>query len=284
MRQLLELLNLSTDFLKKKGIESPRRQVEEIFAHCLGISRTQLYMEFDRPLTDRELDPCRAQLARRGKGEPLGYILGHVPFLDCRIRVNPSVLIPRQETEILADKIVQEIKKESYQEKQFLDLCCGSGCLGISIKNVFPELHVVLSDLSADALQVANENGRDNEVSVEYLQGDLLEPFGERKADYVVCNPPYISEEEYADLSHEVKDYEPILALVAPEEGLQFYRRLSEGLPKILNDGAKVWLEMGHTQADSVLQIFSNSHWKERMVIEDWAGKKRFCALVYRKM
>ena len=159
-----------------------------------------LYLEFDKPLTEQELENCRAFLARRSKGEPLAYIKGKMSFYHCEINVSPDVLIPRPETEILVDRVVQTLKGENLEDKTLWDLCCGSGCLGIALKKEFSELEVVLSDISPKALQIANENARQNGVEVKIVEGDLFQPFQGKKTHFLICNPPYISQKEFDSL------------------------------------------------------------------------------------
>lgn len=276
MRTLLEVLNLSTDYLKQKGIENPRRQAEELIGDALGIKRMQIYLDFERPLSSDEIEILRTRLARRVKGEPTQYIHGSVSFLGCQMKLNRDVLIPRQETEILADKIIQILKKEDLQGKILWDICTGSGCLGISIKKHLPQLKVVLSDCSENALRMASANAKLNGVEVELVKGNLLEPFKGLKAHFVVCNPPYVSESEYLLLDPEVRNFEPRLALVSGPTGLEFYQRLKEGLPSHLHPQAKVWFEIGATQGPPLESLFNVFPWKKGYSEADWSGKNRF--------
>lgn len=276
MKTVLDILKLSTDFLQHKGISNPRRQAEDLIGDILNIGRMQLYVEFDRPLTDLELDQCRTKLARRAKGEPLQYIKGDVQFYNCLIKVTPAVLIPRQETEILVDKIAKQLAGQPLQNKTLWDLCCGSGCIGIALKKQFPELNVVLSDLSSEALALAQENARLNKVEVSFLKGDLLAPFYGQKTDFFVCNPPYIAADELPLLDVEVRDYEPHQALIAGTSGLEFYQRLALALKDVLNAHAKVWFELGKGQGEMVREMFLEAPWKSSRVEQDWSGHDRF--------
>lgn len=280
MKTIVEILKLSSDFLEKQGISGARRDAEELLSSELGLSRMELYLQHDRPLTDKELEGCRKKIVRRGKGEPLAYILGFVDFFDCRIEVTPSVLIPRPETEILVDKIVNALSPIEKQNNVLLDLCCGSGCIGLALKKRFPELHVILSDISPDALTLAKRNSLNNGLDVEFLQGDLLTPLVGRSIDYVVCNPPYISEEEYQTLDPQVKNYEPKLALTDSGIGTTFYHRLNNELPVYLKPGGHVWLEIGYQQGPLMASIFPPSVWRVCEVSQDWAKKDRFCHLI----
>jgi release factor glutamine methyltransferase len=276
MKTLLDVLQRSTDYLGRFGIASPRRQAENVISDALGINRVQLYLEFDRPLIDSELEMCRERIVRCGKKEPVQYIHGEVEFFDCTFKVTPAVLIPRQETEILVDKIAAVLAKESLAGKVLWDVCCGSGCIGISLKNRFPELQVILSDFSQDALKLAYENAQLNEVDVSFKYGDLLQPFEGQRANYFVCNPPYVTEAEYSELEDEVRRYEPRLALVGGKSGLEFYERLALELPSYLEPESKVWFEMGCKQGSAIQEIFSASPWKAARLEQDWSAKDRF--------
>jgi release factor glutamine methyltransferase len=279
MKSVLEVLKLSTEYLQKHQVVQPRRQAEDLLCDALTLSRLELYLQFERPLTAAELDRCRSWLVRRGKGEPLQQIRGEVEFLNCLIKVTPAVLIPRQETEILVDKIIKVLAKEELAGKCLWDLCCGSGCIGIAIKRQLPALEVHLSDISCEALQIAEENGRLNQVRLSFSLGDLLQPFQGQRADFIICNPPYIAEGEYSSLDREVRDYEPKGALIAGSSGLEFYRRLAEELPAVLVPGGRVWLEIGKGQGKNLLDLFCQPHWKRVSLESDWAGHDRFFSL-----
>lgn len=279
MKTILEIVQLTKEYLAKKEIHNPSREAEQIIADALGIKRIDLFLQFDRPLNENECAKCRETLVRRGKGEPSQYIAGEVEFYNCAIKVSPAVLIPRPETEILVDKIAAALKNEELQGKELWDVCSGSGCIGIALKKRFPLLHVVLSDLSEAALAMAKENAERNSVEVEFLHGDLLEPFRQRKADYFVCNPPYVTEEEYHNLDREVRDYEPRLALVSGATGLEIYRRLAQELPSRLQPQAKMWMEIGTGQGDAVNLLFKTPPYIKKQVEKDWAGHDRFFLL-----
>lgn len=279
MKTVLEILNLSTTFLQKKGFSQPRRQAEELISEMLRMKRLNLYLEFDRPLDENEIERCRSALARRVKGEPLQYIQGEVEFLECRFKVSSAVLIPRQETEILADRISKELTDLPLENKILWDLCCGSGCLGIALKKRFPMLKVFLSDLSASALEVAKENAKLNQVDVEFREGDLLLPFRGEHAHFIVCNPPYLTEQEWEEASSEVRAFEPKMALVGGTSGVDFYEKLAHELKSFLQPKGRVWLEIGYRQGPAVKRIFSEEGWSHFSVEKDWAGHDRFFSL-----
>lgn len=273
MKNIAEILKLSSDYLKEKGVESPRLQVEELLAHILKMKRLDLYLQFDRPLVEEELHFLREWLKRRAQGEPLEYILGEVEFYNCRIKINSSVLIPRPETEILVHKILEQNAQESLE---VWDICCGSGCVGIALKKARPHWNITLSDISKEALLVAQENARLNDVSLHFLEGDLLTPFEGKKANLVICNPPYVTEEQYLTLGREVRLFEPKIALVAGRTGFEFYEKLALHLPTFLKENAKLYLEIGTGMGEGVKKIFSTEKWRDLRVEEDWSGHTRY--------
>lgn len=276
MYAIREILHFCSEHLKKHFIRYPKRQAEELMCYVLGMKRIDLYLNFERLLEEEELAFCRRAIKRRVSGEPLQYIRGVVDFYGCSIVVDSRVLIPRPETEVLVDKIAYSLSKEDLKGKILWDVCCGSGCIGISLKKRFPDLKVMLSDLSASALETARENAKRNGVEASIVRGDLLEPFKGMKTHYLVSNPPYISREEYEKLDREVKGFEPELALLGGETGFEFYKRLAKDLPSHLLPLGKAWLEIGYRQGESIYKIFSHYPWKTRSFEKDWAGLDRF--------
>ncbi|MBY0529367.1 MAG: peptide chain release factor N(5)-glutamine methyltransferase [Rhabdochlamydiaceae bacterium] len=281
MKTLGDILKLSIHYLKEKNDSHARAHAEHLMSHVLKMPRLDLYLQFDRPLQDEELSSYRSLLKRKAQGEPLEYILGEMPFYDCILNITPSVLIPRPETEILIDKVCSRLKDKNLVGLHAWDLCCGSGCLGLSLKKKFPDLFVTLSDLSLEALSVAQKNSERNGLEVDFLQGDLLAPFKGRLADLVLCNPPYISQKDFNDLDPSVRLFEPKLALLGGESGHLFYERLACELPLFLNSGALVCFEIGYGQGEVVSSLFSASHWRAKSLEKDWAGHDRFFFLEF---
>ncbi len=280
MYTALEILNLSTDFLKQKGVKGARKEAEDLLSKVLGINRIELYLQFDRPLTDDEINLSRKWLKQRASGEPLQYIFGKVDFYGCEICIDQRCIIPRQETEILVDKIAKNLSSASSLEGKVLwDVCTGSGCIGIALKKKFPALEVFLSDISEEAICLSRLNAAQNGVDLTVLQGDLLSAFEGKKCDFFVCNPPYISESEYESLEGEVREFEPKLALVSGKTGLEFYERLANCLFPMLNPEAKAWFEIGTGQGGAILQAFQAPCWKRVSVENDWSGHNRFFSL-----
>ena len=269
-----EIAQQSTDYLEKKKIPSARRVIEEMLCSVLSLTRMELYLDFERPLNPDEIDSCRRILARVAKGEPIQYVIGSVSFYDCDIEISSDVLIPRPETELLVDKIVKELAGQDLANKSLWDVCCGSGCMGIALKKALPDLRVTLSDVSPKALTQARINAEKNSVSVEFLEGSLLEPF-QGRVDYLVVNPPYISDGDFQQLSPSVKDFEPRLALHGGVDGLDCYRVLAQDYKKFLNPAGKVWMELGTGQGEEVKELFDG----QGVVEKDWSGHDRFFSL-----
>lgn len=276
MRNLLEIVQLSANYLESSGIERSKRAAEEVVADVLGLKRLDLFLQHDRILLEEELAKIRAAISRRSRGEPVAYIVGSVSFCGLEFEVNPSVLIPRPETEILVEMIASKLAQSELVNKTLWDLCCGSGCIGLSLKHRFPQLSVSLSDISEKALLMAKRNRQKLlDADVNFYQGDLFVPFQGKKCDFFVCNPPYIKESELPLLSHEVSCWEPKLALISGKTGLEFYQMIARQLRSYLNPGGVGWLELGTGQGNDVKNIFELEgyvcHYDQ-----DWSGHDRF--------
>ncbi|MCH9612463.1 MAG: Release factor glutamine methyltransferase [Chlamydiia bacterium] len=222
-----------------------------------------------------QMQDLESGLSRLRQGEPAEYVLGTVDFFDCEIRVTRDALIPRPETEILAVQVA-ELLADSKPGEILLDLCSGTGCLGISLKKHLPHLDVYLSDISPNCVELAKENVKLNEVDVNCLLGDLLTTIRGKQLNYLVCNPPYISTTSYLNLSPSVRNHEPPEALLAGPKGIDYYARLALELPEVLAPGAKVFLEIGFDQGELVDAIFSSPVWTNQRCLQDWAGHDRF--------
>lgn len=273
MRTLIEVTRLASLHLAKKGVS--RRDVEDLIASMLELKRIDLYTQHDRPLTESELSLIRRAIERLSKGEPYAYIVGKVDFLDLEILVNPSVLIPRVETELWVSEITGK-------PTIIWDICTGSGAIGLSLKKRFPDASVTLSDLSDEALSVAKNNCERNFLDVSLLQGDLFEPFQGKKADLITINPPYISKKSYEGLDTSVKDFEPRMALVAGDTGLEFYERIARELPHFLNAGGQAFLEIGYDQGDVVKSLFDTKIYDSIEIKRDLSGHPRCLSLKYK--
>lgn len=279
MKQVKDILQLTSQFLKQKGFTASRRVSEQILSHVLGIDRLQVYMQHDRPMQENEIASAREILKKVVAGYPIEYICGYVDFLDCRIEVDQRVLIPRPETEIMAHTAIQYAKGLGKENITVLDLCSGSGALGLAFKKHCKEASVTLVDISNDAIEVAKKNAVINALDVKFLLSDLTVNI-DSVFDIVLCNPPYISTEAYNSLDSSVRDNEPRIALCAGDRGTEMYERLAIELPRILQRGAKIFLEIGYDQAQSIQKIFENSAF-EVLIKKDWAGLDRFVEIEY---
>lgn len=274
MKTILEVIKLGEEYLKKRGIERARREAEELISEVLGISRIALYLDFERPLQENELEKCRHFFKRRSLNEPPQYIFGYVFFAGVHIKVNSDVLIPRPETELLVSKIIKDLETENLKGKILWDMCTGSGCIGISLKKRFPELRVILSDISEKALSVASQNAQANGVEVEIVQSDMFSAVGDFSFHYFVSNPPYVSIEEYHQLEPKITQFEPQLAFLAGSKGLFFYEEIAKHLFFFLKERA--WLEIGSNQGPDVMSLFNQF---KSSLEKDWSGKDRFLKL-----
>ena len=248
MLALLEVIKRTADFFRKAGIETPRLDAELILADVLGLTRMELYQHFERPLTEAELDRVRPLVKRRSKREPLQHILGWVDFFDLRISVDRRALIPRPETEELADLLS---RRAPPPPRSILDLGAGSGALTLALARAFPEAEVVGIERSAGALDLARENARSHGMAerVKFLAGDWFGPLEEgARFALIVSNPPYLTEEEWETAQPEVRVFEPREALVAPDWGCADLERILAEAPRWLAVGGWLALETGIDQ------------------------------------
>ena len=224
MITLAEVLRRSTGYLEQHGSPTPRLDAELLLAHGLGLSRIELYTQYQRPLDDDELAACRELVRRRGLREPVAYVIGSWGFRGLDLAVDARVLVPRPETELLVDRCLELL--ERVERPRVVDVGTGSGAIALSLKSERPDAEVVACDISQDALDVAAANAARLGLDVELHRSDLLAQVPGDGFQLVVSNPPYVSEREMADLEPEVAEYEPRLATVAGPDGLEVYRRL----------------------------------------------------------
>lgn len=271
-----KILSWSTDYLKKSGSPTARLDAEILIGEVMKLSRVEVYTNFDRPLDDVEKTSLRKSLQRRAKGEPVAYITECKEFMGLKFLVNPNVLIPRPDTELLVEKIVEE--HSSQENLSLLDIGTGSGCIAVSVKHQIPSWRVCAWDTSAEALQVARMNSENLSAPVELAQRDVLQLDAwqnlEASFDVVVSNPPYITEPEYEGLEPNVKGYEPKLALCS-KEGTEFYEIYAAEARRLLKPNGKIYLEIGCTQGPKVKEIFSSASWHDVEVLKDYQGLDR---------
>ena len=277
MLTVLEAINRSTEFLEKKNIESPRTNAEHLLAHVLKCKRLDLYLAFDRPLKENETDIYRELIVRRGKTEPLQYIVGTVEFYGLEFKVNPSVLIPRPETELLIEKILESVNKED--SLKILDIGTGSGNIAVSLAKNLSNSTLTAIDISEDAIEVAEENSELNNINgqISFYKIDFVneQGFNESNFDLIVSNPPYVSINDYSGLSPELKDHEPKIALTDNKDGLNFYSEISKKAKTLLNKNGKLFFEVGMGQAEEVKTILIQNSFSDIEIFKDYSNIER---------
>jgi release factor glutamine methyltransferase len=276
---VLEVIQKSAEFLAKKGVDSPRLQTELLLAHVLQLPRMKLYLNFERKLSDPELDSLRTLVQRRGQREPLQHLVGTASFCGLEISVNRHVLIPRPETELLAEAGWQFLSTFDSRLATALDFGTGSGCIAIALAAKCPGVHVVALDISKDALAAAQQNAARNHVAarIEFRHGDGFAALkSDERFDLIISNPPYIASEEIETLQPEVRDHDPRGALDGGADGLDFYRRLAVEAVRHLQPQGKLMVEFGDGQAEAINAIFGAQNWQVEAVREDYTRRQRF--------
>jgi release factor glutamine methyltransferase len=252
---LLEVLRLSTGFLAQRGGESARLDAELLTAHSLGLRRLDLYLQYDRPLREEELEPMRALLRRRAAGEPVAYLLGAREFYGRSFVVTPAVLIPRPDTETLIEAALRWARARGEGPLRIADVGTGSGCIAVTMAAELPNATVVAGDVSTDALQIARENAQRQEVEerVTFVEGEWTQPLQQHMPyDMLLSNPPYVTEAELQELAEDVRNYEPHKALVAGHDGMDAYRHILDGAARLLSPAAYVAFEVDPRRAEQV--------------------------------
>jgi release factor glutamine methyltransferase len=272
---VLKILKWTADYFTGKEIASARLEAELLLAATLDLDRVGLYVNFERPLDASELAAFRAQVQRRAKGEPVQYILGETEFWSLPFTVNPAVLVPRADTEVLVEEALARVNSAD----GILDVGTGSGAIAVALAHEKKDVQITALDCSEAALQVARGNAERNGVAerVNCIAGDLADlpsgPFA-----MVVSNPPYIPTADCEQLMPEVRDHEPRLALDGGEDGLTAYRLLASQTGKILIPGGWLLVEIGIGQAEDVVALFKASGLAEIQCRDDYAGISRVVA------
>lgn len=269
------MLEWTTNYFEQKGVKSPRLSIEWLLAFVLQKKRLDLYLCFDRPLTSEELEKLRPLVKRRSQHEPLQYIVGETDFFNVVISVNKHVLIPRQETEQLVQRILNE--HSGSKPLNVLDIGTGSGCIPISLKAENPEWNITATDISTEALALATSNAEKNNTDITFIHQDLFNPnFENLEApfDIIISNPPYILKEEESNLDEEVKSFEPHLALFC-ENTQNIFAALEDYCSKFLAKDGKAYFEIHEREAAHTAQVFSEKGWNFE-IIKDYDLKDRF--------
>jgi release factor glutamine methyltransferase len=265
-----EALTATAGLLTEAKVPDPNVDAWYLLSYATGMNRSDFYLKEDETLTQEEGEHLQNALKERVQRVPLQYILGTQDFMDLTFSVNENVLIPRQDTETLAEEAVRFLPKDG----ALLDLCTGSGCIAITVKNRLQEAAVTASDISKPAIAMAKENAKQNGVQVEWVVSDLFTAI-RGEYDVITCNPPYIRTEEILSLEPEVRDYEPGIALDGGEDGLDFYRRIIPEAGNFLKPGGILLFEIGCDQGKEVTELMGQAGFQEVRVIRDLAGKDR---------
>ncbi len=277
---ILEVLNWSTHYLKDHGVENPRLNAELLFAGSLNLSREGLYMRLHDQVKERDKEVLEKLIHRRISGEPLQYILEHQEFWSLDFRVDPRVLIPRPETELLVEQSLLILSESSFSRvPSVLEIGTGSGAIAIALAKELKNILVVATDISMEALVLARENARSAGVQdqIRFVKGDLFGPLhlskGGAPFDLILSNPPYITRSKIRTLAREVKDHEPVIALDGGEDGLAFYRRIVPEAPFYLREGGWLLLEVALGQSGAVSEMIEEGdHFLEPESIPDLSG------------
>lgn len=252
------LLQWTTDFLKTKGVDSPRLDAQILLAHVMACPRIELVARSDEEPTDDEKARFKELIRRRVDGWPVAYLVGRREFYLLSFAVGPAVLIPRPDTETLVLAALDHLKAKP--TAAVLDLGTGSGCIAVSIAHQRKQTRVTATDVSPDALDVARQNAATHGVAdrITFAHGDLFAPLADgERFDLIVSNPPYIAQGELAELAPEVRDHEPRAALDGGPDGLSFYRRIAADVGRFLAPGGTLMVEVGWTQNDAVRDLFA---------------------------
>lgn len=282
----LELTRLAAEHLASHGVEAARLDAELLLAHVLGIRRLDLYLQFERPLEAAEVAAYREAVRRRGRREPLQYITGEASFRELELAVDPRVLIPRPETEILVGAVLEWAATRAARSPgsagapslTALDMGTGSGAIALSLLREGPFERVVATDVSEDALAVARANAARTALAerLDLRRGALWEPVGDgERFDVIVSNPPYVAESDRTGLDPEITEHEPAAALFAAADGLEVLRGIVEGASGRLRGGGLLAVEVGHGQAATVAGWLDPPPFGSPHIVKDLTGRER---------
>jgi len=270
---VLEVLQATTAYFKKHSVENPRLNAEHLLAHVLGRKRIELYLEFERVLTEPELAPLRDVVKHRGEGEPLQHLLGTVEFCGLTFLCDKRAMVPRPETEELVELIESRIEN---RKSKIVDVGTGSGVIALSLAIKFPEAEILGVDISDDALTLAQENAARLNLAdrIRFLRSNLLENV-DGTFDLVVANLPYISTQDRHTLSREVL-HDPALALFASARGDELVRELIAQAPSQLRADGILALEIGIGQSEALFSALAEKNYRDIYSKNDYSGVTRF--------
>ena len=286
---LKDILNIAETRFKDSGCLTPRLDAEILFCHLIKKDRSYLFLHYGDELTEKTCEEYFKLIDLRASGMPVQYITGHQEFMGLEFMVNESVLIPRQDTELLVETAIEELKKMKMPigGLDVLDLCCGSGAIAVSIAYHMKgsKIKIVASDISSQAIELAKINAKNNGVSdvIDFKVGDLFEPFpknrkgkGKKQFNLIASNPPYIKSDSLTTLMREVREHEPMIALDGGIDGLDFYKRIIDDARSYLKSGGLLLLEIGYDQGQRVPELIrERGYYGEPKVLKDLAGHDR---------
>ena len=270
-----KLLEWATKELNNSGISSPKQNVETILAHTLNIKRLDIYLQLERKISWKKLEIVFNIISRRKDNEPLQYILGETEFYGYTIKVDKSVLIPRPETELLVERIIAE----ENDIKNILEIGTGSGALVIALAKKMNGIVIDATDISEDALRIAEQNTILNQVDINIFKSDIFDNVL-CKYDLIISNPPYISLTDYKQLPVEIKDFEPKSALLADDNGLFFYNKILQKAKDHLTESGKIYFEIGYDQAKKITEIAKENGFSDIIVFKDLNGFDRIVRII----
>jgi release factor glutamine methyltransferase len=278
---VLEVLQATTAYFKQRNIENPRLNAEHLLAHVLRRKRIELYLEFERELTETELGPLRDLVKRRSEGEPLQHLLGTVEFCGLSFLCDKRAMVPRPETEQLIELLISTFKScqsgsDGISKSHIVDVGTGSGVIALSLAAEFPQTNILAVDVSDDALALARENAirLDLSTRVQFLKSRLLETI-EGAFDLIVANLPYISTQNRHTLSREVL-HDPEIALFAGVQGDELVRELIDQAPRRLRPGGMLALEIGLGQSGALFSVLAEKNYRDICSENDYNGVTRF--------
>lgn len=283
-----ELKQIGESDLKKAGCMDPKIDADLIMQFLLSLNKQQLFIQSATLLDEKSCEEYFKLINLRAEGRPVQYIIGEQEFMGISFKVNQDVLIPRQDTETLVEEVIREIKSRMQHKKvpvgeyQILDLCCGSGAIGISLCKYLTNVKVTASDISDKAIAIAKENAENAGVSksMKFVESDIFSSLKKgpdaMKFHIIVSNPPYIESDVIPTLQKEIRKYEPMIALDGGENGLDYYQRIIAGSPALLKPNGMLFLEIGHNQGEEVCRLLGGSGKFEKIeILKDLADHDR---------
>ena len=273
---VLDLVEWTENYFRESGITTPRLDAEVLLGFVLQKSRLQLYLSFEMPVFPDHLSVFRQLVQRRKEHTPVSYLTNHREFMSIDFYVDSRVLIPRPETEILVEYVLD--RTSTHGPISLVDIGTGSGAIAVSLAFNRPEWHIVATDISIDALAVAKTNATRHQTQIEFRSGDMLSTLEsvDDKFDWIVSNPPYISSQDYKILPPDVRNFEPKLALASPPDGLQLIRILIESAPNYLKPNGRLAIEIGKGQRLDVEDFVHRSKKYQKIdFIPDLSGVAR---------